>query len=393
MKIPKNSKYIRITSLGLNKNWSTINLSRFPIHCAFKNIKFENCRCVGLAQSQMNDMLVENCEFSFCGQSAARCSYNAEDGWEAMQDVTIKNNNFHDNYVNDFLTCVGQNFIIDGMQNGQVYFWGRSNSYAVKNCINLTGAYVECGGKNISTAFNKSYIRFYNNTINNGTVQLNSVENGYLFKNVIKDCVINTRPSEIISKNMYLRCTIGKNILNSNDIYLNSLYNSIGSGMFKNCIINDKNGDKSTSNCIFDNCTINNSKILALGNITFYNSTTNNLIIEEANPDYSINFINCNMSESSFIVNYWNTMSSTLIDNCIITNKNYLLKLPHYSLKKVFCLKNSKIICSCTNGVICLYNDRTNTKDNSNLPIPSDAITLDSNYIESTTSKYIITGL
>ena len=82
-------------------------------------------------------MLVENCEFTKCGQSLAKCAYDAEDGWDMMQDVTFRKLNFHDNPNNDFLTCAGHNFVIEDMTAGKVYFWERTNSYVVRNCNNI----------------------------------------------------------------------------------------------------------------------------------------------------------------------------------------------------------------------------------------------------------------
>ena len=42
----------------------------------------------------MKDMLVENCEFTKSGQVLAKCAYDAEDGWDMMQDVTFRGLNF-----------------------------------------------------------------------------------------------------------------------------------------------------------------------------------------------------------------------------------------------------------------------------------------------------------
>ena len=94
-RIPPNSYYMKITILSNIESkdlWMTY--FKTPYHCSFKNIKFENCRCVGLAQSAMSNMLVDNCEWTLNGQSGAFCAYDAEDGWDLMQDVTLSNLNF-----------------------------------------------------------------------------------------------------------------------------------------------------------------------------------------------------------------------------------------------------------------------------------------------------------
>ena len=87
----KNSRYMRVTILNTAY---PINLSiqyfRIPTHCSFNNVKHENCRCVGMAPNAMKDMLMEACEFTNCGQSGAKCAFDAEDGWDMMQDITFK---------------------------------------------------------------------------------------------------------------------------------------------------------------------------------------------------------------------------------------------------------------------------------------------------------------
>ena len=53
-----------------------------------------------MTTSAVNNMLIENCKFIRSGQSAAKCSLDAEDGWDMIQDVILKNNSFINNMVN-----------------------------------------------------------------------------------------------------------------------------------------------------------------------------------------------------------------------------------------------------------------------------------------------------
>lgn len=135
MRVPDNAWYARFTLLGL----STIsNLSyqyfNVPTHCVFRDIKIDNARCVGCAPAQMKDILFENIEFVGCGQCSANCAFDAEDGWDGMQDVTFRNLYFHDNPNNNFLTCAGHNFIIEDcpLITG-IYIWGRTRGLVVRN--------------------------------------------------------------------------------------------------------------------------------------------------------------------------------------------------------------------------------------------------------------------
>ena len=48
-----------------------------------------------------------------------------------------------------------------------------------------------------------------------------------------------------------------------------------------------------------------------------------------------------------------------LIENCNINNSDYLLRLPHYAMKKPINLINNHIISSGKNGIVVYYDDRT----------------------------------
>ena len=204
-KIPSNSYFMKITIL------SSITSSDFwmvyfkvPCHCSFTNIEFNNCRCVGLAQGAMNNMLVTNCNWILNGQSGAFCAYDAEDSWDLMQDITIKNCNFINNYRNDFLTCAGHNFIIDGQSSGKIYMWERTRSSVIINCNN-TNITLQAGG--INTIVKHGIYRVYDNTFTGGTVAnnisknntstgslagaiYNSTINGFSNESIYNDCLI-----------------------------------------------------------------------------------------------------------------------------------------------------------------------------------------------------------
>ncbi|MDD4060881.1 MAG: hypothetical protein PHW08_09330, partial [Kiritimatiellae bacterium] len=137
VRIPERAKYLRVTITedSLEKANScelTAQFFKIPVNCAFKKIRFERCRAVGLAQSAMRNMLVEDCEFTASGESLATCAYDAEDGWDMMQDVYIHRNRFFDNPRNEFLTCAGHNFIVED-NDCDIYLWGRTLSPCVRN--------------------------------------------------------------------------------------------------------------------------------------------------------------------------------------------------------------------------------------------------------------------
>lgn len=149
--IPKKAWYMRITIVeeSLEKAEQcdlTAQLFRMPWNCTMRGITFDKCRAVGYAPAQMRNMLIENCTFTRSGENLARCAFDAEDGWDMMQDVTIRNNVFKDNPFNELLLCAGHNMVIEG-NTGGVYLWGRVNSACVRNNTIMNGGF-HCNNRN-----------------------------------------------------------------------------------------------------------------------------------------------------------------------------------------------------------------------------------------------------
>ena len=105
---------------------------RPPYNCAFINVKHVNVRCVGMALAGFNNMLVEGCEFVNCGWKLARCAFDAEDGWDMMQDLTFRGNVFGINPHNEFLTCGGQNFVME-KNVMKTFVWDRTHGFVFRD--------------------------------------------------------------------------------------------------------------------------------------------------------------------------------------------------------------------------------------------------------------------
>ena len=89
----------------------------------------------------MKNMLFEGNFFTLSGESAACCAFDAEDGWDQMQDVYFLKNVFRDNPRNNsILTCAGHNFILE-KNDCDVYFWGRTHSPCVRDNAIGEGTY------------------------------------------------------------------------------------------------------------------------------------------------------------------------------------------------------------------------------------------------------------
>lgn len=377
--VPSGSKYMKVTIL--EESYPTdlsVQYFRIPTHCSFKNIKFENNRCVGLAQSAMKDMLVDNCEFINCGQSSAKCAYDAEDGWDMMQDVTFRKLNFHDNPNNDFLTCAGHNFIIEDMIDGKVYFWERTNSYVVRNCDNLDSASLGHTSRKRS-----GYTRFYNNTVN-GNITIGAAEENDDWPLTVKDCSINGRAENTIDTGLYLRCNIGKS--NNKD---NNWNTALGNGNFKDCTINNKSGENMGG--VYENCTFENISGNIHGNFNISNSTINNWNTYAGGYEPSYTFNNCKLNNFEIIFGYWHQGATTLFDNCNISNEDFLLILPHYSMKNPIGIINSSFTSNGKDGMVVFYDDRTG--GSAGELIAQDMLTIENNKISLDNSEYVVSGI
>lgn len=332
--VPLNAKYMRVTIL--NEAYPT-NLSiqyfRVPTHCSFKNVKYENCRCVGMAPAAMKDMLVENCEFTNCGQSAAKCALDAEDGWDSMQDVTFKSLKFNKNPYNHFLTCAGHNFIIDGQQNGKAYIWERTRGLVVKNCKNLDLT-LQNGGKD--TIVRHGVYRVFNNNFNSA-VTANNLTKYNTSSTHISGLVLHSTLSLLGSESRYNHCTIrvSSTLLN----YLSSI-SMINCEFIPEPTFLDRyslqfNGGHLDS-YLFKDCKFKGKCQLSNHN-GFYSATFSNCSFDDvyiqpnvgANADDLILFENCDMNytEANFMrysphAYTKGTYSQIKFDSCTITNSN-----------------------------------------------------------------------
>ena len=406
--VPLNAKYMRITIL--NEAYPT-NLSiqyfRIPTHCSFKNVKYENCRCVGSAPAAMNNMLIENCEFTNCGQSAAKCALDAEDGWDSMQDATFRGLDFHDNYMNDFLTCAGHNFIIDGQQSGRAYIWERTRGLVVKNCKNIDLT-IQNGGKD--TIVRHGVYRVFNNEFNSAATANNLVKYN-TSSTYISGLVLHSTVSLLnLAASRYNHCIVRvSSILLS---YLNNIsmincefipeptfsdryslqFNCghLDSYSFKNCKFNGK-------------CTLANHGGFFTG--TFSNCLFDDVILQpnvQANADDLILFENCDMNytEDKFIrysPHAYSTgdYSQIKFDSCTITNStnNSTILIDAYSKPNGYCYFNN---CTITlPSTITIFDgyptylenikDFTITFENS--PLPVDVKLMSDKYATETPTK------
>ena len=167
MWIPEGAAFLRVSveeesAEAADKAGLVVTAFRYPVNCAVRNCTFDRCRCVGHAASAMKNMLFEGNLFTASGESAACCAFDAEDGWDQMQDVYFLNNVFRDNPRNNsILTCAGHNFVMEG-NDGDIYLWGRTHSPCVRGNRIGTATY-RCDSR-----LNSGYGRFDGNAYAKG---------------------------------------------------------------------------------------------------------------------------------------------------------------------------------------------------------------------------------
>lgn len=405
--VPLNAKYMRVTIL--NEAYPT-NLSiqyfRLPTHCAFKNVKYENCRCVGMAPAAMKDMLVENCEFTNCGQSAAKCALDAEDGWDSMQDVTFKALKFNKNPYNHFLTCAGHNFIIDGQQNGKAYIWERTRGLVVKNCKNIDLT-LQNGGKD--TIVRHGVYRVFNNNFNSAATA-NNLTKYNTSSTHISGLVLHSTLSLLGSESRYNHCTIRVSSTLLNYLTSISMINCefIPEPTFLDRYSLQFNGGHIDS-YLFKDCKFKGKCQLSNHN-GFYSATFSNCSFDDvyiqpnvgANADDLILFENCDMNytEANFMrysphAYTKGTYSQIKFDSCTITNSNSKSTVFIYAYSKPngYCYFNN---CTITvPSTITIFDgypsylenieDFTITFENS--PLPSDVKLISDKFATETPTK------
>lgn len=322
--VPKDAKYLRVTILNESyPSTLSIQLFRIPTHCSFQNCNHENCRCVGMAPAAMKDMLVENCEFTRCGRSGANCAFDAEDGWDMMQDVTFKHLNFYNNPANEFLTCAGHNLIIDAQIAGSHYIYKRTHEYVIKNC-NISKASYESGDittlgiprilkndfSNICKANGITINNCTGRLINGNVINSNII---YIGTGNFKNCTFTYDDVDI----PYLStCNLSNCIIQtkSSDITSNLRFNSEnGPFTFSHCIFHNKthlNSNNNFSNAIFKNCSFDDVHM----NVMVTSNNNNNILFEDCN--FTINSSDYFIYISPFA--YSTGISNLTFNNCIV---------------------------------------------------------------------------
>ena len=319
VRIPEGAKFLRVTMVEeslekMNELRVAGALFQLPVNCAFKNVRFERCRAVGLAQSAMRNMLVEDCEFTASGEVLAKCAYDAEDGWDMMQDVYIHRNRFFDSPMNELLTCAGHNFIIED-NDASIHTWGRTLSACIRNNRCKTGHFV------CDTRLRTMHSRYENNVYSekvafgqrtrgndDWTVAMSGSFDG------------GKSPAIVIGDTGVLRDATVRD--------LNLVTPRCVNVSFTNCTLQASYANASLTGCLMVDCKLNN---LYRTN-TFERCTFVRTPIVPVSQGSST-FVRCAFTNSPIFAGWWSQPASVAFKDCTVKMDNeFFLRVPVYSI-------------------------------------------------------------
>ncbi len=333
---PENAEFMQVTVWSKNMPEEVIqsNFFKLPLNCYFENLLIQNARCVGMAPSAMHNMKIANCTFVRSGESLAQCAFDAEDGWDMMQDVWIYRNRFIENPQNELLTCAGNNFIIEENQ-GVLYLWSRTNNYVLRNNIfpSATLGY--------ASRLRTGYCRMDNNEIrslaigdNGEAYHIEQSMEQYGRELQGKGEVLDNRRA--MTSVQYIEDTFVRS--GNNGFFVGSI--------LKNCLLTStpnlyRSLLKDTTIKHFGAMTAKDSAIIN-GELTLYNckKTVSGTLFKNTRiyvlSMVELNFENCTFENSTIHLGYWCTPNTIKLENCTVKNQNMpLLDIPTYSIKEI----------------------------------------------------------
>ncbi|MCQ2388219.1 MAG: pentapeptide repeat-containing protein [Kiritimatiellae bacterium] len=154
IRIPDEATYLRVSVdcpnvLEANKAEFTASDFRMPYNCTVANCNFTHVRCVGYAASAMRNFRFKDNAFIRCGEALAMSSFDAEDGWDMMQDTYMDGNKFWASpFQTDIVTCCGHNFVFE-RNVGRIYMWERTFGSVARNNSGINGVF-RCGSRRSS---------------------------------------------------------------------------------------------------------------------------------------------------------------------------------------------------------------------------------------------------
>ena len=350
MWIPEGAAFLRVSveaesADAADKSALTLTAFRLPVNCIVTRCSFDNCRCVGYAASAMKNMLFEENIFTRSGESAACCAFDAEDGWDQMQDVYFLGNVFRDNPRNNsILTCAGHNFILENNE-GDIYLWGRTHSPCVRGNAIGQGTY-RCDSR-----LRSGYGRFDGNTYEKGVnLGLNESKDrtdnwDYVLSGQTFDGCKDSFTVDVGTAGRMVNCTFRNMPVSIANAYActfenckdASAYLPFPGGRWSEVIVKDSTFSRFYQSNVWVRCRFENTKLskfvggsLSAKDCTFVGSSL--FGIERAKFDMS----GCTFDGATVQGNWWEKPADLAFKNCTIKMHGEApLKLGAYTVGKI----------------------------------------------------------
>ena len=261
MLIPENAVYGRVTFLGKPEGLISFYQKRPGEYYEIKNVDFIDTRTTAIAPDSCENVLIENCTFTRCGNSITPAAVDFEDGYCEMQDIYYKNNKV--------IEAVGTATVIDCGGYNHVYEDNQNHTIAVG--LNAMGVAITSSGEQteitrlpweLGPAKKSKYHRLTN--ISTGNININAREGAASF--VARNCTFTGVCHGAIDTVTFDRCVftnfgdelkkVTNSILDPKDIFRDNLY--CYNCVFKN--LDEEGGDmtfsytKEDATRIFENC-------------------------------------------------------------------------------------------------------------------------------------------
>lgn len=261
------------------------------------NCTIENCLALGCAYSAYGDgNIIESCIFKDNGGQYASYDFDAEDGWDNMSKLILKDNKFES--YNSIVLCAGDSItLINNVIKGAVYIYGRcTNTRLISNNftqdINTIASITANSDYDGEIFFEDNIIRsnfkyddsLYPNSIRAYMIRNIMYTSGVMSKYCMDSLIMN-------SQNKYIQGII-KNMYIINSFNLMARWLSLNDSILNNCSIVSMNKDVAINNTLFINCKgislYNSDSKISINNCVFINSS-----YFKANENDNMIFQNC----------------------------------------------------------------------------------------------------
>ena len=349
--IPVNTKYIRVVALADYNFFDVgtgIRLVHFfrPINCVTKNVTIKEIRGTGGAWTGSNNCLFTDMEIRSVGNHVTPTAFDFEDGWDQMQDVTMRNIRcFGDGGGStNLMTCGGHNFIYENIGHDSeavAYNYGRTRHYVYRNCVSNnkfaqnyqsiirtgTPRMYNCDIKTLSNSENPNiFINFKSDHIDRGTIYNSTVKNHIInnYFTIISTC-------DIINSNVI--CNGWSGHIGRKAYFVNDRFICEDENNFIDIAINT-GGNVMMYDCTFDSFTRfrnhTDLSLLYVENCSFPKGVAIEPNVIEKNFQKDIMFKKCNITIDSLEHDFISTKPyaysagpvKVTFEDCVITIKD-----------------------------------------------------------------------